>query len=121
MDAAKAETSHKATEGGDQANGSQRQVGISPVRIHSDPRASVAKRTNVAAMPGLEAHDGSCSFGGGNRRDVERCEEIGAVGSFGFRPLCYPEGHVNRIPGRPGERPFEATVTPSAPEGCLPG
>jgi hypothetical protein len=58
MDAAKAEMSHKVMEGGGQANGPQRQVGISPVRIHSGPRASVAKRTNAAAMPGPEAHGG---------------------------------------------------------------
>lgn len=85
VDAAKAEMSHKVMEGGDQANGSQRQAGISPVRIHSGSRASVAKRTNAAAMPGSEAHDGGCSLGGGRWRDVERCEEIGAVGGFGLR------------------------------------
>ena len=121
VDAAKAETSHKVMEGSDQANGSQRQAGISPVRIHSGSRASVAKRTNAAAMPGPEVHVGIDSFGGRVRRDVERCEEIGR----GRRPrsstLCYPEDHANRIPGRPGGRPFEQTVPLSAPEGWMPG
>jgi hypothetical protein len=48
--------SHKAQKGCDRARRSQRQAGISPVRVLPGPSASAAKRMNVAAMPGTGAY-----------------------------------------------------------------